>query len=170
MIKDIKSKPTEYNGVNFRSTLEARYAMAFDRAGVKWRYEPKRFIFNDGTVYTPDFYLFNEHTYFEVKGLFTPEARNKAEQLVKLGKTIVVGIGDDDMLIYSEYCTTPEHVKMCKCSRCGGIQFRSQKRKSDECPSCHEFTMYEVEIPVNLFGENKRQETIPELVESRADR
>lgn len=37
---DIKSIPTTYAGVNFRSRLEARWAAFFDLCGWKWDYEP----------------------------------------------------------------------------------------------------------------------------------
>ena len=40
---------TEYGGVTFRSQREARWAAYFDRHGIAWEYEPKRF---DG--WTPD--------------------------------------------------------------------------------------------------------------------
>lgn len=37
---NIKSHPTSYGGVNFRSRLEARWAAFFDLVGWKWEYEP----------------------------------------------------------------------------------------------------------------------------------
>lgn len=37
---EIKSIPTTYAGVNFRSRLEARWAAFFDLCGWKWDYEP----------------------------------------------------------------------------------------------------------------------------------
>lgn len=37
---NIKAIPTTYNGVRFRSRLEARWAAFFDLARVKWQYEP----------------------------------------------------------------------------------------------------------------------------------
>ena len=40
-MKDIiKSHPTFYQGVRFRSRLEARWACFFDQAGWQWEYEP----------------------------------------------------------------------------------------------------------------------------------
>ena len=47
---------TEYQGVKFRSRLEARWAVFFDRLGVKWLYEPEGFELPSGR-YLPDFYL-----------------------------------------------------------------------------------------------------------------
>lgn len=52
----MKSIPTTYKGVQFRSKLEAKWAVFFDSMRVKWKYEP--FSFNIGRhSYTPDFLL-----------------------------------------------------------------------------------------------------------------
>lgn len=40
MVYIIKSHPTEYRGVQFRSRLEAKWACFFDLANWKWQYEP----------------------------------------------------------------------------------------------------------------------------------
>src|ERR1700687_4111304 len=48
----IKSPPTMYRGVMFRSRLEARYAAFFDLAGWTWKYEPF-----DLHGWTPDFFV-----------------------------------------------------------------------------------------------------------------
>lgn len=37
---NIAAKPTRYNGVEFRSRLEARWAAFFDLCGWRWDYEP----------------------------------------------------------------------------------------------------------------------------------
>ena len=55
--------PTHYNGINFRSRLEAKWARFFDLLGWKWDYEPVDF---DG--YIPDFYLHGDRPCFvEIK-------------------------------------------------------------------------------------------------------
>lgn len=46
------SIPTTYNGVNFRSRLEAKWAAFFDLAGWRWNYEPI-----DLNRWIPDFVL-----------------------------------------------------------------------------------------------------------------
>lgn len=53
-------KPTWYAGIEFRSRLEARWAVFFDTLGINWEYEPETFIsnaFEDAPPiqYTPDF-------------------------------------------------------------------------------------------------------------------
>lgn len=52
MIKNIE---TEYNGYKFRSRLEARWAVFFDAAGIKYEYEPEGFDLGNGLRYLPDF-------------------------------------------------------------------------------------------------------------------
>jgi len=39
-MQEIAAIPTHYNGVNFRSRLEARWAALFDMLGWEWEYEP----------------------------------------------------------------------------------------------------------------------------------
>ena len=67
----IKAIETEYNGYRFRSRLEARWAVFFDEAGIRYEYEPEGFEvrWEDGEVvrYLPDFYLTDFKVYCEVK-------------------------------------------------------------------------------------------------------
>ena len=53
---DIKAKPTLYNGVEFRSRLEARWAVFFDSLRIRWEYEETYFETEYG-YYKPDFWL-----------------------------------------------------------------------------------------------------------------
>jgi hypothetical protein len=58
---------TVYKGYNFRSRLEARWAVFFDDLSIKWLYEPEGFEAY-GYKYLPDFYLPEFKTWVEVKG------------------------------------------------------------------------------------------------------
>ena len=54
---NINAIPTEFNGVTYRSRLEARWAVFFtglEHLGLKFRYEPEGYTF-DNTAYLPDF-------------------------------------------------------------------------------------------------------------------
>lgn len=64
----IKAIETEYNGYKFRSRLEAKWAVFFDLAGIKYEYEPEGYKQEDGAQYLPDFYLPDANVYAEVKG------------------------------------------------------------------------------------------------------
>jgi hypothetical protein len=48
---------TRYAGRLFRSRLEARWAVFFDKLGISWEYEPEGYKLEDGTWYLPDFRL-----------------------------------------------------------------------------------------------------------------
>jgi hypothetical protein len=88
----IKSIPTKYRGYHFRSRLEARWAVFFDTAKIRWEYEPEGFDVN-GTWYLPDFYLADLHCYFEVKGTseYDLDLLKRFAQLIK--KDLVVAEG-----------------------------------------------------------------------------
>jgi hypothetical protein len=53
----LRAIPTPYGGVKFRSRLEARWAIFFDRLHIPWEYEPQGFDIGDGEAYLPDFLL-----------------------------------------------------------------------------------------------------------------
>jgi hypothetical protein len=65
--------------VLFRSTLEFRWAMAFEFLKIDWYYEPNRFPLPNGT-YLPDFYL-PEIGWIEIKPTF--EELKKAESKLR---------------------------------------------------------------------------------------
>jgi len=58
---------TSYDGIRFRSRLEARRAVAFNALGLDYEYEKDSFRLPDGSCYLPDFYI-HGLGWFEVKG------------------------------------------------------------------------------------------------------
>lgn len=58
--------PTEVNGVAYRSRLEARWAIFFERIGLPVEYEREGFQLPAGW-YVPDFYAPNIETWIEIK-------------------------------------------------------------------------------------------------------
>jgi hypothetical protein len=58
---------TRYAGCRFRSRLEARWAVFFDKLDIKWEYEPQGYVVN-GQPYLPDFLLPKLSVSVEVKG------------------------------------------------------------------------------------------------------
>lgn len=58
----------KYNGIQYRSKLEARWALFFDQYGLRFEYEPTTFRLKSG-LYCPDFYLTDLACYAEVKPL-----------------------------------------------------------------------------------------------------
>ena len=65
----IKAIETKYNGFNFRSRLEARWAIFFDMIGLKYEYEVEGYEMN-GVRYLPDFYIPSLDRWFEIKANF----------------------------------------------------------------------------------------------------
>ena len=70
----IKAKVTEYNGTRYRSRLEARWAVFFDRIGVKHSYEPEyeEGVYPDWPTHRVDFEVVNfplwqGRAYFDIK-------------------------------------------------------------------------------------------------------
>ena len=65
---DLKPIETVYNGYRFRSRLEARWAVFFDTAGIKYEYEKEGFDLGKLGFYLPDFWLPDNNTWIEIKG------------------------------------------------------------------------------------------------------
>lgn len=63
----IKAIETVYNGYRFRSRLEARWAVFFDRLGVQYVYEHQGYDLGHGVWYLPDFYMPTWDKYVEIK-------------------------------------------------------------------------------------------------------
>jgi len=87
----IKSIETYYKGYLCRSRTEARWMVAFDRAGIEYEYEPEGFDLGKPGKYLPDFYLPQFGSYAEVKGrTFTLQEIQKAKSLCIQSKKSVL--------------------------------------------------------------------------------
>jgi len=73
----IKTIPTTYNGIKFRSRLEARWAVFFDELKIVYRYEFEGFNLEFNEYYLPDFYLPQYNLYCEVKPNWEEVQKNK---------------------------------------------------------------------------------------------
>lgn len=63
----IKAIETQYRGYNFRSRLEARWAVFFDALHIKWEYEVEGFDLGEFGWYLPDFWLPDLEFFVEIK-------------------------------------------------------------------------------------------------------
>ena len=98
----IRSIPTKYKGVIFRSRLEATWASYFDFIGAAWAYEPEAYTFGRSASYLPDFYLPETNTWFECKGPISP-GLSKAALFCKLTQqTLVVGFLRGQFLVIGD--------------------------------------------------------------------
>ncbi len=88
---DIKAIQTEYKGYNFRSRLEARWAVFLDALGVPFEYEKEGYDLGEAGWYLPDFWLPQSQTWIEIKpkikGVFSGFAKVDAfaNQMSSLG-------------------------------------------------------------------------------------
>lgn len=78
----IASKNTAYNGIVYRSRLEAFWARFFDLFKIEFKYEPKFFTFDNSVKYLPDFYIKNLETWIEIKG--SEPTAFEIEKVIKL--------------------------------------------------------------------------------------
>ena len=79
--------PTLYEGYNFRTRLEARWAVFFDHLGVQWVYESEGYELGNGLRYLPDFWLPRNDMWLDVKpGPADVMALEKARRLFAKSK------------------------------------------------------------------------------------
>lgn len=128
----IQAQPAVYNGIRFRSRLEARWAIFFDRLRVPYHYEPRGFQFGD-VWYLPDFYLPRQCWWVEIKGQTPTE-----HELYKAG--MLATTTKESVLLFAgkTWLNTPGHIfaanddgneayrvvpgnYWCRCPQCGGL-------------------------------------------------
>jgi len=87
---NIKPIETYYRGYRFRSRLEARWAVFFDAAHIRWEYEKEGFDLGKHGYYLPDFYLPDFGCFVEIKpekGM-TDQVENQLRALSHIAPTI----------------------------------------------------------------------------------
>ncbi len=127
---------TKYNGMTFRSRLEARWAVFFDQLGIRWFYEYEGYQTPVGW-YLPDFWLPDVYlrdkdiqgVLFEVK----PDNYDKInhEQLAEVaeklgvGAILAVGFGLNEGVSPTLYQIVPywDNYMMLYVCRCGRAKF-----------------------------------------------
>jgi hypothetical protein len=82
---------TRYKGILFRSRLEARWALFYDKIRIPWLYEHEGYDLN-GVWYLPDFWMPRQDCFIEIKGAYpTLEEQCKAALLSQLsGKQVFI--------------------------------------------------------------------------------
>lgn len=100
----IKAKPSNYKGIMMRSLLEVRWAKFLDYCKIEWVYEPEAYIFKDGTMYLPDFYLPQQQAYFEVKGIMYDSDMHKIKCLAEESeRPVIIGYENGKFEIYEKH-------------------------------------------------------------------
>lgn len=166
----IKAIETVYKGYRFRSRAEARWAVFFDNAGIKWMYEPEGFKLSDGTMYLPDFYLPEMDCFFEVKGVMTAIDEHKIDQFIHdAQKAVVVGDGNMEFVAcdcwegyQDELYTRGEDGDisyLIKCRDCGKLYF-SAEQTSPCCRYCCN-DRYEVQLCGRMDDDEEKGWVLP---------
>lgn len=171
----IKAKPTLYNAINFRSRLEARWAVFFDNLGIDYDYEPETFKVPNGDQYTPDFYLPHVYGRDEKKGIFleikhgdwSKTDDKKIESVFKgSDQYIFLMIGeplkniwpftDDDYNHYhyneGSYQLGPywdDNMKMIYCENCDVLKIEFVESNYRECPKCRKSITTNIELQLS---------------------
>jgi hypothetical protein len=92
-------RPTTVYGCNFRSQLEARWAVFFTYAGIPWQYEPRLLPLPDGRNYLPDFLLWDS-VWCEVKPYMKPSDKAEALALANPQQPVVLLDGQPEYSMY----------------------------------------------------------------------
>ena len=127
--------PTTYDGIRFRSRVEARWSAAFDRMGWQWEYEP---IDLDG--YIPDFLVSmgGPRLLVEIKATIGDEDLKAAQQKIQAsgwhGEVVILSAYLDDTSSqpvvgwFGEIDSCPDGVQLVwgearafRCLSCGGV-------------------------------------------------
>lgn len=116
----MKAIDTHYQGHRFRSRLEARWAVTFDKLGVQWQYEIQgyelehRITGEPGTFnYLPDFYLPALGLWVEVKGELDVAGYRRLLNAAAALSAPDGGCGDRDVVVLgpiSNYAIWPPRV------------------------------------------------------------
>jgi len=91
----IKAIETYYNGYNFRSRLEARWAIFFDEIGLDYEYEREGYEVAPGSWYLPDFFI--DSCWIEIKH----KDYEDSDAVDKMGQ-LVSGLQQPGVIVYGE--------------------------------------------------------------------
>lgn len=144
----MKSLPSVYRGVTYRSRLEARWAIVFDALGAGAEYEPEGFeltwrgycqgrkgVQSRQHNYLPDFFLSRWGCWAEIKptGGLTDDAYEKCDALAGAsGRYVYVFEGPPQFGQYEVHQFTPERSD----DACGGYRGSGTLGSGRKCPLC----------------------------------
>ena len=176
-MSEIKAIETVYNGYKFRSRLEARWAVFFDAAGIKYEYEPQGFELSDGTKYLPDFYLPEYDWFVEVK----PNRPGAVDDLKRIfefvrqgmNTTVILGNIPDKTHVDLYHYSVIYYNKLRRDAHIERIAIRYAKRNPDDKNYCAKFDSYRVDSKYLLDSFDMRyapDEDLTDVFEAIHDR
>lgn len=151
---------TIYAGRRFRSRLEARWAVLFDRLGLAWEYEPEGYLLPrlDGTslAYLPDFYIEAWHAWVEIKpAMPEPQMQHIVEAFGAYVGTLIVFAGVPRVTGHGAYFLQEDaqawpQAVILQCRTCETVNWLVDDEHGGACigpciaasPHCHESWKY----------------------------
>lgn len=130
----IKALETEYNGILFRSRLEARWAIYFDALNVDYVYEPECYLLENNKKYTPDFYLQKLDLFIEIK----PNTESLKEDYHTSRWESFVRINDKPLAIFISYPSAKTFPVYFKCN----LDFEQKTIGAIFCPTTKYSPLY----------------------------
>lgn len=136
-MRDFTPVETRYNGMYFRSRLEARWAVFFDCLGIQYQYEPEKFETPEGR-YIPDFFIpgLGEQScdsfkpkgiFFEVKGERpSPQEETKVYALSGQTSLAVAMFWGSNFTSGRLFEVCADNVAFTQCPFCGLIDLGSE--------------------------------------------
>ncbi len=137
---------TTYNGYRFRSRLEARWAVFYDKLGVLYEYEKQGYDLGDAGWYLPDYWLPKQKAWVEIKGrdILEYEEQQFCTLAYYSQKAVFVFAGDITPTIKAHFAHPAHHpseaalLRLCmswvECLGCGNIDIYSEE---SECHLCN---------------------------------
>lgn len=137
-----KAIKTTYRGVQYRSRLEARWAVFFDELGIEHAFEYEGFDLPSGW-YVPDFWLPKMSCWIEIKPTEptydSPEVK-KCDELSRATQSrVFLAFGGfdhsrprSDMWCFDPAFTDTEYM-FCECGKCGRIGIHFEGRGARVC-------------------------------------
>lgn len=152
-VQIVAPKPTWFNNYYFRSKLEAKWAVFFTHLKIKWIYEPEAFVCDDGSQYTPDFFLPDVYlrdikgVYLEIKAAHNiDEAYNNRITSSMNGGNLVIFYGDPVEAILDKNTNNnlqiqpfwDNYMVFMFCDSCRTAKIEFDEGNYYYCPKCDE--------------------------------
>ena len=127
---NIKANKTIYNGVEYESQTESKYAESFDSLEIGFENWP--YVFRgEGLKYKPDFKLVDTGAIFEVKGnKYEEMEQRKFRLVVRQGRELFVG--DTNGFLYKATETGLDEARLVRCLSCGKWYVSGWKPSEDK--------------------------------------
>lgn len=173
-MRTIPCKPVIHNGVRFRSTQEARWAVFFESLGVEYHYEPSV----EGLYYRPDFFVPYQKTfpyycgtYFEVKPVPDDLEEEKCRMLSEKRKQrvgVLRGMPRPEDASFDTYCIhdvvyeeggSDYMFAFCICEHCNalGFEYEGRSHRLHQTPYGHAYCDFKA---MDDGGENSDHSTL----------